>query len=570
MSKDFIRGKINSESLDKAVRQNKQLDYLLTSEISDNYNYKYFEEYIKRDYFTDDIFLNWAKSLFKKDNFLSFVKYFQNPNPSSSLIKDKVLDPLSRVFFSSDSHFNYIIKGELQKRPKEIDDDFDQELFNAILFRHNDIIVHDLKDTNKPYREIVSIDKVVSIDADKEKIYKVAYTAKTTRDGKDVYGYAYIDDKEYSFYAKDFNLVDTNPHDLGFCPVGFVVNKGFGKDIISKESFFSYLKGDLMHYCFLITLQRMTDVNGATPIIVRPKVNIEQENSNDFDNRNGEPMSLNQIGGQVSKEVKSSAGSKANFLTAGTVIEAPINEKEDGSIDVDFIRNFFTFHYTPTEALDLLEKRIKKVESDILVSSIGESRQSMTSEGSKSDSEIKSVTVVSKEDKLRTISNTMSHSKNFSDMTMLSLAYGRNNIEVDVFYGSDFFLETDKEMYKKIETAPNNIERSNILLKITQKRGMFNKMKYKREFILYKLLPYSTDLDFDKALQRENIVSDEVFVLQTQFSYWIAKFESFYGNIVIFWDDLGDAKESEKIIYIKKLILDLITKNRNYGKKTDS
>ena len=568
MSKEFIKGKINSESLNKAVRQNKHLNYLLTSKISDDFDYKYFEEYINRDYFTDDIFLNWAKTLFKKDNFLSFVKYFQNPNPSSSLIQNKVLEPLSRIFFSSDSHFNYIIKGELQKLPNEVDDDFDQELFNAILFRHNDIIVHDLKDANKPYREIVSIDKVVSIDADKEKIHKVAYTAKTNINGEIVYGYAYIDDKKYSFYTKDFNLLNNQPHDLGFCPVCFVVNKGFDKDIISKESFFSYLRGDLIHYCFLISLQRMTDVNGATPIIVRPKVNIEHENSNDFDNRNGDPMSLNQIGGQVSKEVRASSGSKANFLTAGTVIEAPLNEKEDGAIDIDFIKNFFTFHYTPPESLELLEKRIKQVESDILVSSIGDSRQSMTPEGSKSDSEIKSVTVVSKEDKLRRISNTMSHCKNFSDMTMLSLAYGKDNVEVDIFYGSDFFLETDKEMYKKLEIAPNNIERSNILLKITQKRSMFNKIKYKREFILYKLLPYSTDLDFEKALERENIVSDEVFIMQTQFSYWIAKFESFYGNIVMFWKNLGQSKESDKIVVIRNLIIDLIIKSTNNGKET--
>ena len=73
-----------------------------------------------------------------------------------------------------------------------------------------------------------------------------------------------------------------------------------------------------------------------------------------------------------------------------------------------------------------------------------EIQESKTPEGSKSDSEIKSVTVVSKQDKLRRISNAMTYCRKFSDMTMLSLAYGKDNVEVDVFYGSDFFLETEK------------------------------------------------------------------------------------------------------------------------------
>ena len=152
---------------------------------------------------------------------------------------------------------------------------------------------------------------------------------------------------------------------------------------------------------------------------------------------------------------------------------------------------------------------------------------------------------------------------------MLSLAYGKDNVKVDVFYGSDFFLETEKDLYSMFQLAPNSVERNNILTRLSQTRSMFNKMKYNREFILYKLLPYSSDLDFEKALERQNIVSDEIFVFQTQFSYWIAKFESFYGNIVIFWDSLGEAKESEKIVYINDLIINLILKT-NVGKETNN
>ena len=236
---------------------------------------------------------------------------------------------------------------------------------------------------------------------------------------------------------------------------------------------------------------------------------------------------------------------------------------------MDFIKNLLTFHYTPVESLEFLEERIKKLESNILISAIGDASESKTPEGSKSDSEIRSVTVVSKQDKLRALSNAMTYCRKLSDKTMLSLAYGKDNVKVDVFYGSDFFLETEKDLYSMFQLAPNSVERNNILTRLSQTRSMFNKMKYNREFILYKLLPYSNDLDFEKALERENIVSDEIFVFQTQFSYWIAKFESFYGNIVIFWDNLGEAKESEKIVYINDLIINLILKT-NVGKETNN
>ena len=75
MSKEFIQKKKNSESLTKAVRQYKQLSYLTTSKIADDFDIQYFKDYILRNHYTDDLFLNWVKGLLKEANFLSFVKY---------------------------------------------------------------------------------------------------------------------------------------------------------------------------------------------------------------------------------------------------------------------------------------------------------------------------------------------------------------------------------------------------------------------------------------------------------------------------------------------------------------
>ena len=445
MSKEFIQKKKNSESLTKAVRQYKQLSYLTTSKIADDFDIQYFKDYSLRDHYTDDLFLNWVKGVLKDANFLSFVKYYQNPNPSASLIQNKVKEPLSRVFFSGDSHFNYVVNGKLEKCPYELEDGFEKDLFYAVLFNYNDVVVHDLSEANKPFREIVGIDKVVSIETDKKRIKKIAYTAKAVINSEEVYGYAYIDEEKYSFYNKEIELLTTNPHDLGFCPANFVSELGFDGDSVAKESFFSYQKGDLIQYCFLKTIQRMIDVNGTTPIVVIPKTDKITTASNDFDNRSGEPMSVDQIGSQVPKEMRQTktGSSNSGVLQGGTVLEIPVHLTEEG-VDMDFIKNFITFHYTPVESLEFLEERIKKLESNILISAIGDASESKTPEGSKSDSEIRSVTVVSKQDKLRALSNAMTYCRKLSDMTMLSLAYGKDNVEVDVFYGSDFFWKQKK------------------------------------------------------------------------------------------------------------------------------
>jgi hypothetical protein len=573
MSKSFIEEKHNSNSLDVAVRQYNQLSYFLQSEVQKNFTEDYFEKYIERKYYNDDFLLNFVKSVFKSDNFLSFAKYYRNPNPSSQLINTRIKEPLSRVFFAEDSYFNYVINGKYESFPKELDDDFEERLFDAVLFRYNDIIIHDLFEENRPYREFVSIKNVVSIKMERREIKKIAYTAKVEIDGEYVYGYAYIDDEKYEFYNKEYDLLKTTPHDLGFCPATFVVKKEFKNDCVVKESPFSYLRSDFEEYCFLKTLQRMVDANGTVPIMVKTKTNEVSTDSSDFDDRNGEPMSIEQIGGQVSKEARATAGNgKGAVLQAGTVVETPAIEKNDGSIDTEFNKNFIVFHYTPTEALSFLNKRIKTVEETIITSSIGNYSDNGTVQGSKSDTEIKSNDIVFKEDKLRFLSNTLSASRGLSDKVMLALAYGKENIKVDVFYGSDFFLETQDKLYEMFQKSPNAIERKNILIRLSQRRNMYNKEKAKREVLLYKLMPYTSDKDFELAVSNQR-VSDINFEYQTRFSYWIAMFESMVGNIVMFYESLGDLKESERIITINNLITSLINNNiktNQNGKETSN
>ena len=563
MSKEFIEAKTGSISLERAVRQQKQLSYFTTSEIQENANADYFEKYIERKYYNNDVFLNWVKSVFKDSNFLSFAKYYRNPNPSSKLVNTRIREPLSRVFFSEDSYFNYVIKGNHVEYPKELDDCFEEKLFNSIIYNHNDIIVHDLYEENKPYRMFIGIDKVVAIECEDDKIVKVSYSAETEYEGKKEKGYVYIDDKVYAFYNADVDLIFSEPHDLDECPATFVVQESFDKDPIVKKSIFSYLRADLEEYTFLKTLQKMTDANGAIPIVTKIKTKELTESGDDFDN-NGEPMSINQLGSQVSKEARATAGSgKGSVLQPGSIITVPAIEKADGGIDMELAKNFLTFYYTPVEALEYLNKRLYEIERNIITSAIGD--YSEGNEASMTELQV-SKSYVSKEDKLRWMSNTLSYSRGRSDKMKLALQYGKDAIKVDVFYGSDFFLETQEKLYEMFQKSPNTIERKNILIRLAQRRNMFNREKSKREVILYKLLPYSSDKEFELSVEQVK-VNDTDFQLQTRFSYWIAKFESFYGSITSFWDDI-DSPESQKIILINNLLTNLI--QTNYGKEANN
>lgn len=569
MSKEFIEKKCNSVSLDLAVRQQKQISYFITSQIQEEARVDYFEQYVDRKYYTNDVFLNWVKAIFKTENFLSFYKYYRNPNPSSKLINTRVKEPLTRVFFSEDSHFNYVINGNHVERPIELESDFEQRLFDAVLFRYNDIIVHDLKDINDPYRKFISIDKVVSIEVERSKIEKIAYTGMIKgEDGEDIYGYVYIDDEKYEFYNKDLELEVSEPHDYGQCPATFVVDDNFDNDPIVKQSIFSYLRGDLEEYCFLKTLQRMTHPNGAFPIVTKIKTKEINGNDEDFDNNGAEPMSVAQLGSQVSKEARSTAGSgKGNVLQAGTVIETPAIEKADGSIDMELSKHFLTFYHTPVEILDYINSRIRELENDIIVYCIGD--YSEGNEASMTELQV-SKGFVGRDDKLRWLSKTLSFSRQASDKMLLSLKYGKDRVKVSIFYGSDFFMESQDKIYDMYKKAPNAIERQNLLIRLSQRRNMFNKEKSERETILYKLLPYSSDIDFNLAVD-QGMVDEKIFALQTRFNHWIAIFESNYGNIASFWNDIT-APESEKIVLLNNLIYNLITitKTKNDGKETNN
>ena len=546
-----------------AQKQQKQIQYFATSSIQEEITIEYLRQWVNRNYRGNDQFLNWVKMVFRTDNFMSFYKYLRFPLISAKIVNDEIKPQLKRVFFADDSYFNYTVSKKETHDPEECNSGFfNNEFFDKILFEHNSVVVHDLDNINEPYREIINIDKVVAIDSEHGVIKRIAYLSDadvtesvfTSQIGT-ITGYSYVDDKEYIFYDKQYNILNRVPHDLGVCPADWISSENFSTDNdIVKKSILSYVKNDLEELVFLKTLQRMTEPNGAIPVVVKLKGNVVSKIGENIKGASGkEPMASSSVGSQQADTGNVLNGSESQ-LQAGSVINVPINKKTDGSIDSEITKNYFQFHYIPVESLNYLNERIQEIESNIIISVLGDYQEQNSS--AKNELQV-SKSYSNKEDKLRWLSAELSRIKKLSDFKLLALKYGKDNVQIDVFFGSDFFLETETDLYNNFAIAPNAIERRSILTRLAQVKNKFNHNKAKKEKILYKLMPYVSDKDFDTA-NAKGTIDPITFEYQTRFNYWITMFEASYGEINMFWDQLGDMKESEKLILINNLIKTII------------
>jgi hypothetical protein len=559
VSKEFIEKGYNKSAISKAARQEQQLLYFTKSELQDDVSTDYITAWAERNYKSNDYFLNFVKQVFKTENFLFFFKYLRKPLPSTKLINNKIRPQLKRVFTAENADFKYDVtnvdKGDIVDT---LDiQNFQDDLFDKMLFEHNSIVIEDLdsEEKNKPYRYFLNIDRVVSLEHNNKRITRIAYSGCAVIDGKEENGYIYIDDKTYALYGTDFELIAEAPHDLGRCPADFITDQKYKGNFIVRESIFTYIREELEEYVFLKTLQRMTEPNGALPVVTKLETSDDDE---DIDSSKGEPNSNNIMGSQKASLYNENNNEQIGDLQAGTIHDIPIEaiKKDDGSLDMDAVKSYLNFHYIPVEALDYMKERISEIENSILSTIIGTIDTS--NEESKNELQIeKSIIVL--ENTLINLADNLNKIRKESDYNMLALKYSKEKVnEVFIFYGTDFFLESTTKLYDDLAKASNPIERKNILVRINQNKYKNNHDQMVRAKLLYDLLPYTTDADFDIA---RSVGLDPITLqYQLRFNYWIGLFEAQYGDIVTFWMDL-ESDSATRLTLINNLIIQIITAN---------
>ena len=558
MSKEFVESQVNRSSILEAATQERQLSYFTQSSLQeDHVSNEYLTQWAERNYSTNDYFLNYIKSVFKTENFLFFFKYLRKPLPSTKLINNKIKPQLNRVFTAENSDFKYDVNnvdlGEIADtlNTKE----FEEDLFDRLLYAHNSIVIEDLdsEEVNKPFRYFVDIDKVISLNHNNKRITQIAFSGCANINGVEVNGIVYIDDNVYALYDKDRNLVgEPVPHDLGVCPADFISKSKYKNNFIVRESIFTYIREELEEYTFLKTLQKMTDPNGALPVVTKLEVDGDEE---DIRGSNGEPVSDDVMGSQRASLFNEVNQKQAGDLQAGTIHEVPLSavRDEDGKIDMEAIKSYLNFFFLPVEALTYIKDRISEVENSIISTLIGTIDSS--NEESKNELQIeKSIIVL--DNTLICLSDTLNVIRTKSDTKMLSLRYGKDNVnEVFVFYGTDFFLESQSKLFDDLDKAPNPIERKNILIRINQNKYKNNQDQIIRQKLLYDLLPYVSDKDFEIA--RDTGIDEVTLQYQLRFTYWIGIFEAQYGDIVTFFTEL-DTDRAARLKLINDLIVQII------------
>lgn len=562
MSQRFVEQRECQLEIQEATIQEKQLSYFTASKLQPDYaSTEYLAQWAARKYETSDYFLNFVKSIFKTENFLTFFKYLRFPLPSAKIINNRIVPDLQRVFEAEDGCFDYDVAGidNSAFTPELEPEKFNKDVFQALLHCHNSVMITDLKpnQVNMPFRSIIPIHNVVSIDVDGDEIEKIAFRAERYNAlGIEEHGYLYIDEKEYIFYSENYQVLAQQSHDLGRCPAHFIAARGFAGKKVVRESIFTYIREELEEYNFLKTLQKMTEPNGAIPITTYLK-SSEKKQPESFVSRDGEPGGSEAMASQrpsANAQGNVVPGSQGNLQT-GTSIGVPAITKEDGSLDMEAVKSYLNFFYIPVESLEYIKLRVQELERSIVTTIVGDVTESR--ERPKNELQIrKSVLVL--ENTLRRLSADLSRIRTLADMDFLGLKYGNQRVnEVTAFYGSDFFLQSQEELFADFQQAPNPIERKNILIRIAENKYRNNPEKLTRQVILNCLLPYTCDTDFDKAIAKGN-VDPIVFDLQNRFNYWIQQFESEYGDIVAFFNGMGEIGEAEKYRVINNLLVKLI------------
>jgi hypothetical protein len=560
MSIEFVKKGVNKASVVKANTQEQQIRYFSRSELQDNgVSEQYLQQWASRKFQTNDYFLNYVKSLFKTDNFLSFVKYLRKPLPSSKIVRNKIEPQLNRVFYSENSSFKYSVSGKEEQDfiPQLAPKKFNSEILHNLIYYHNSILVTllDAEKENTPYRKFIDIGIVKSIEIKGDTIIKIAYTGSIEFDGKVYQGDYYIDDKEYKFYeSKDSIEPLVAPHDLGHCPAHFIAANSYHKaDAVVRESLLTFVRDDLESYTFLKTIQKMTEPNGAIPVAVT--LNTDNDSNKDVEGIELEPNITNAMSSQKAEVASGISGKGSGILQVGTVHAVPRVEKIDGSIDMDIVSNFIKFHYIPAAQLKYFDEKVKLVEIDITSTIVG----TIDLSGQPAKNEMQTEQgYVALQNTLTSLSSDISRIRKLSDYDMLALAYGKEAIqEIYIDYGNKFFLETETKLLKDLEIAPNIIERQNIITKLNMNRYKNNQEEYVRQSILYSLMPYIHDKDFDKAIAQQQ-VTDVNKQYQLRFTYWISVFEATYGDIVEFYAMLEGSNEDKKVL-INNLIIKIIT-----------
>lgn len=547
------------KELSEAITHEDRIRYFIETDISNvTFNTQDYNIHITESGLASisNPFIGWVKSILRIDNYKSFLKFYRKPLPTVALIQDNIIPELKKVFDSRNSIFDYYFNDEAVKTDAltEFSENGYQQyvknkVWSEMIYRHNSIVITDIEnsDNGKTYRYIVPIRSVMAIYLDTDgKIEQIVFRGKDRESGEKR-AYHYTKEKFVVYKEVDktkFEFFYEKTHDLKSCPADFISQETLKKDksIIRKSLFSNYIE-KFEKYVFYYCLYKMLIPHGALPVITHYRQKKEPCNNTFEDGTHCKKgylaNSLGYLGGKDNL-VNCPMCNPKSIIQAGSVItmDDPVSialklqKGGDEKIPVtDLNANFVRFHHAPVDILKWIKDYLDDLEAEIIIKITG-------SEFETAREDAKNIDQIKKG--LRSIKNTLlgigddlSTLRKSIDDKYFILGYGDRYDGSTISYGTDWYLESEKELLELQGQTKNPIEFASIQKRINETLYRHDEVQLTRIQILYSILPYSNKEDFKTAVD-SNQVDPIDFELQTKFNYYIRMFEAKYGNIVTF------------------------------------
>lgn len=479
----------------------------------------------------------WVSGFLPADKFTMFKKIMGFPLYTNELIKG-IAEEYAKVYESQNSSFSYEFSNETTKsdfktflRDTEFWSNWKDESADAMLTAINSILIVDLpaepSEEIKPYYYFQSIEGVWDISLDLQGQIKYILI----KESEDFF--LFIDEVRYTRIQKIdadvYREILSSLHEIGYCPATFFWKEPVKKkEKLVKRSPLTPALTNLNWLLFFETARRVLETYAAYPIYSAFK-----EKCSYFEQKGNERIECN--GGFIDRgsgNIPCPSCEKSKLIGPGTLFRVPMPSNKDQA------NNLKSLEIYPAEvqSLDYCTKRSTEIWDEIFYDCVGYGGDDMQSQAV-NEKQVRAG-FESKQNILIGLKENLEASHKFVIDTMAIIRYGSSFKDSAINYGTDFYLKSSSEAVAEFKEAkdagvPNYF--------LNQKRNQIDSISTKgnetdqeRLNILKHLEPWlDMSLGEAKALQLD-VTNRERFLLKSDFSRLVLRFESEFGSIVEF------------------------------------
>lgn len=515
-------------------------------------------------------FLDWVKGILPEDKFFIFTWLFRLPNPTIDVVDDTYRE-LERVFDSRNASFDYrftdreLNEDWLNYRRDKLHEPniWHEEGWKRLRTSCNSILVVDMPAEQKmtsrpePYFYWLDIEHVIDYELAEKSATRFKWLIfKQPNDTVAIFDDEYIRVFKLDNNKKLKEQLSESHHGLGRCPARFFWSdyitqddKDIKKNPITKEL------SNLDWLLFFKISKRHLDTYAAYPIY------SAYEHDCDFlNNATGEYCDGGFLRNAKDEYVITADGrvamcpvcSHKTITGPGSFVEIPKPDSQQGTPDM---RNPVGITSVDEKSLTYNVKEEERLQNNIIVSIVG-------SGGTVSEKEAINETQVaanfeSKTSVLMALKTNFEAAQRDIENDICELRYGSSYLGCSVNWGTEFYIFTAQELYKKLKTAKDSgasiSEIDAIRKQITEVEYKNNPIQFARMQLLSQLEPYQdVDINTLTGLLPKGLVDANKFAIKLNFEDFVARFERENTDILEFGKELTLAKKID--IITKKFI----------------